>query len=51
MAHDLNGHLLTFDGTQHTAFLQGIDCVDRAGISYLTTLQPPPEATRCQATQ
>jgi pimeloyl-ACP methyl ester carboxylesterase len=49
LAHDLNGRLLTLDGTQHTAFLQGIDCVDRAGITYLTTLQLPPEGTRCQA--
>jgi pimeloyl-ACP methyl ester carboxylesterase len=49
LAHELNGRLLTFDGTQHTAFLHGIDCVDRAGITYLTTLQPPPEGSRCQA--
>jgi hypothetical protein len=49
LAHELNGRLLTFDGTQHTAFLRGIDCVDRAGITYLTTLQPPPEGSRCQA--
>lgn len=50
LAHDLNARLLTFQGTQHTAFLQGITCVDQAGISYLTTLQPPPEGTHCQAT-
>jgi pimeloyl-ACP methyl ester carboxylesterase len=49
LAHELNGRLLTFEGTQHTAFLHGIDCVDRAGITYLTTLQPPPEESRCQA--
>jgi pimeloyl-ACP methyl ester carboxylesterase len=49
LAHELNGRLLTFEGTQHTAFLHGIDCVDRAGITYLTTLRPPPEESRCQA--
>ena len=50
LAHDLNARLLTFQGTQHTAFLQGISCIDQAGINYLTTLQPPPEGTRCKAT-
>ncbi|HET9116714.1 MAG TPA: alpha/beta hydrolase, partial [Pseudonocardiaceae bacterium] len=49
LAHDLGARLLTFEGTQHTAFLEGSRCVDRAGIDYLTTLQPPPEGTRCQA--
>ncbi|MGH3795261.1 MAG: alpha/beta hydrolase [Pseudonocardiaceae bacterium] len=51
LAQDLNGRLLTFEGTQHTAFLQGISCIDNAGIKYLTTLQLPPEGTRCQAAQ
>jgi pimeloyl-ACP methyl ester carboxylesterase len=50
LARDLDARLLTFDGTQHTAFLQGVDCVDRAGIAYLTTLQLPPEGARCEAT-
>lgn len=48
LAHDLNARLLTYEGTQHTAFLQGNSCVDRAGISYLTSLQLPAEGTRCQ---
>ena len=51
LARDLNGRLLTFEGTQHTAFLQGSSCVDHAGTSYLITLQPPPAGTRCQASQ
>ncbi|MGH3669606.1 MAG: alpha/beta hydrolase [Pseudonocardiaceae bacterium] len=51
LAHDLNGRLLTFEGTQHTAFLQGSSCVDQAGTNYLTTLQLPPVGTRCQASQ
>jgi pimeloyl-ACP methyl ester carboxylesterase len=50
LAHDLNARLLTFDGTQHTAFLQGNNCVDSAGITYLTTLQLPPDGIRCAAT-
>jgi hypothetical protein len=49
LARDLNARLLTFEGTQHTAFLQGNSCVDQAGISYLTTLQLPAEGTRCKA--
>ncbi|HEX3649253.1 MAG TPA: alpha/beta hydrolase [Pseudonocardiaceae bacterium] len=47
LAKDLKGGLLTFEGTQHTAFLQGISCVDKYGTTYLTTLQLPPTGTRC----
>lgn len=50
LAHDLNARLLTYEGTQHTAFLQGNTCVDGAGVRYLTSLQLPPEATRCAPT-
>jgi pimeloyl-ACP methyl ester carboxylesterase len=50
LAHDLNARLLTFEGTQHTAFMQGNSCVDRAGIDYLTSLKLPAEGTRCQPT-
>jgi len=50
LAHDLNARLLTYEGTQHTAFLQGNSCVDGAGVGYLTSLQLPPEGTRCQPT-
>ncbi|MGH3831521.1 MAG: alpha/beta hydrolase [Pseudonocardiaceae bacterium] len=50
LAQDLQARLLTYEGTQHTAFLQGNNCVDGAGVSYLTTLQLPPEGTRCQPT-
>ncbi len=49
LARDLNARLLTFEGTQHGAFLQGSSCVDRAGIAYLTDLTLPPEGIRCQA--
>ncbi|HKR51175.1 MAG TPA: alpha/beta hydrolase [Pseudonocardiaceae bacterium] len=50
LARDLKARLLTFDGTQHTAFLQGIGCVDEAGIAYLISLELPSEETRCPAT-
>ena len=50
LAHDLNARLLTYEGTQHTAFLQGNSCVDQAGISYLADLQLPAEGTRCKPT-
>ncbi len=49
LARDLNARLLTFEGTQHGAFLQGSGCVDRAGIAYLTDLKLPSEGIRCQA--
>jgi pimeloyl-ACP methyl ester carboxylesterase len=49
LARDLSARLLTFEGTQHTAFLQGIGCVDGTGIAYLVDLTPPREGTRCRA--
>jgi pimeloyl-ACP methyl ester carboxylesterase len=48
LAKDINARLLTYEGTQHTAFLQGDICVDRAGISYLADLKLPAEGTRCK---
>jgi len=48
LAHDLNGRLLTFEGTQHTAFLEGVSCVTDAGITYLTSLRLPSEGIRCE---
>lgn len=47
LAQALSGRLLTYDGTQHTAFLQGIRCVDDAGTNYLTELTLPADGTRC----
>jgi pimeloyl-ACP methyl ester carboxylesterase len=47
LAKSLKGGLLTFEGTQHTAFLQGIPCVDQYGSAYLTNLTLPPAGTRC----
>ncbi|OLE21684.1 MAG: alpha/beta hydrolase [Catenulispora sp. 13_1_20CM_3_70_7] len=50
LAKDINARLLTYEGTQHTAFLQGDSCVDRAGISYLADLNLPAEGTHCKPT-
>jgi len=47
LAKALRGRLLTYEGTQHTAFLQGDSCVDQAGIDYLVDLELPAPGTRC----
>ncbi|RCW40679.1 alpha/beta hydrolase family protein [Halopolyspora algeriensis] len=47
LADTLGARLLTFEGTQHTVFLQDNACVNEAGIRYLVTLEPPQEGTRC----
>jgi pimeloyl-ACP methyl ester carboxylesterase len=49
LAKGLGGGLLTYEATQHTAFLQGNNCVDDAGTAYLTDLKLPPEGTRCKS--
>ncbi|MGH7869403.1 MAG: alpha/beta hydrolase, partial [Candidatus Dormibacteraceae bacterium] len=50
LANALHGSLLTFEGTQHTAFLHspnGNACVDNWGTSYLENLSTPPQGSRC----
>ncbi|MBA0127147.1 alpha/beta fold hydrolase [Haloechinothrix sp. YIM 98757] len=47
LADALGGGLLTFDGTRHTAFLQGNECVNGAATDYLVNLELPPEGKRC----
>ncbi len=47
LAKALGGGLLTNEGTQHTAFLQGDKCIDKAASDYLVTKKLPPEGTRC----
>ncbi|MDI2032582.1 alpha/beta hydrolase [Saccharopolyspora sp. TS4A08] len=47
LAQALHGRLLTYEGTQHTVFLQGVSCVDDAGTSYLVDLEVPKDGTRC----
>ncbi|MEY8039811.1 alpha/beta hydrolase [Saccharopolyspora cebuensis] len=49
LAEALRGRLLTFEGTQHTAFLQGNACVDQAGTDYLVDLELPAPGARCSA--
>ena len=47
LAQALGGRLLTYVGTQHTAFLQGVACVDEAATAYLIDGTLPAEGTRC----
>lgn len=48
LAKALGGRLLTYEGNQHTVFLQGVECVDDAAIAYLIDGTLPAENTRCQ---
>ncbi len=48
LATTMGARLLTFEGDQHTVFLQGNRCVDEAGIRYLVDLRLPPGGTRCR---
>ncbi|WP_330270809.1 alpha/beta hydrolase [Lentzea sp. NBC_00516] len=47
LAKALNSRLLTFEGVQHTVFLQGDQCVDAAGVKYLVDQTLPADGTRC----
>ncbi len=49
LANALHGALLTFQSTQHTAFLQNNACVDTWGANYLMNLTLPPAGTRCSS--
>jgi pimeloyl-ACP methyl ester carboxylesterase len=48
LAKSLKGGLLTFEGTQHTVFLQGNACVDQVGTAYLLNGALPADGTRCR---
>jgi pimeloyl-ACP methyl ester carboxylesterase len=48
LAQELHGALLTFEGTQHTVFLQGNACVDANATRYLVDLAPPEAGARCR---
>jgi pimeloyl-ACP methyl ester carboxylesterase len=48
LAKALNGALLTYEATQHTAFLQDNACVNDAGTAYLIDGTLPPPNTRCR---
>jgi pimeloyl-ACP methyl ester carboxylesterase len=43
-----SGRLLTWEGTVHTAYNQGSDCIDDKVESYLLTGAVPAEGTRCK---
>ncbi|GAA1245642.1 alpha/beta hydrolase [Prauserella halophila] len=47
LAEAMNGRLLTFEGDQHTVFLQGNQCVDQVGARYLIDGTLPQEGKRC----
>ncbi|MGP4015978.1 alpha/beta hydrolase [Saccharopolyspora sp. 5N708] len=49
LAAALHGNLLTFEGTQHTIFLQGSNCVDDMVTRYLIDLTPPDPGARCKS--
>lgn len=49
LARDLGARLLTVEGTQHTAALQGTNCVDDIVTRYFTDLTMPAEGTSCTA--
>ncbi|ALE71961.1 hydrolase [Pseudonocardia sp. EC080625-04] len=50
LARQLGGSLITVNGNQHGASLQGDPCVDRLAADYLITLTPPPQNTVCTLT-
>ncbi|MFZ0835093.1 MAG: alpha/beta hydrolase [Mycobacterium sp.] len=47
LARQLNGALLTYEGTQHTVALEGDACVDDIVTKYLIDLTLPPPDARC----
>lgn len=47
LARLLKGSLITVEGNQHTAALQGSSCVDDAVAAYLVDLRLPADGTRC----
>jgi pimeloyl-ACP methyl ester carboxylesterase len=50
LAKTLNAGLLTVQGAQHTAALEGNQCVDDIVARYLTDLQVPPDGASCALT-
>ncbi len=47
LAKSLGAALITYEGTQHGAALEGIACVDEPVLKYLTDLTPPADGLRC----
>lgn len=49
LAEAMDSALLTFEGTQHTVFAQGNECVDSAGVEYLVDGELPDDGATCTA--
>lgn len=47
LAEQLGAALITYDGTQHTVALNGVECVDDAVISYFVDLSIPEDGLTC----
>jgi pimeloyl-ACP methyl ester carboxylesterase len=47
LAKQMGATLVTVEGEQHTAFLQGIECLDGPVVRYLISLTPPVAGLRC----
>lgn len=47
LAKALGAALITYEGTQHGAALEGIACVDEPVLKYLIDLTPPADGLRC----
>jgi hypothetical protein len=47
LAKQLDGTVLTFEGTQHTVVFQGNPCIDDYAARYLVDVTVPPPNTRC----
>lgn len=45
-----NGHLLTFNGSGHTAYTRGSQCIDKAVDAYLLQGTVPPPGITCDVT-
>ena len=51
LARELEGSLITVNGAQHTASLQGNTCIDDQVVAYLTRLTPPKPGATCTLAQ
>lgn len=49
LAKAMDAALLTYEGTQHTVFLQGVACVDNIGIEYLINGTLPEKGATCSS--
>lgn len=47
LARQVDGTLVTYEGTQHTVVFQGNKCIDDIATKYLVDVAVPPPDTRC----